>query len=315
AQALLDDPGFSLVALNEVDPAKLAKTCGELAGGKRAGGPRVSATLPNDSIDVAIVTTASHFDRVCPTLRELIARKTHVVSSCEEMAFPRYRHANLTDEIDAQAKAAGVALVGTGVNPGFVMDLLPLVLSSMVLEVRGLRCVRRVNASMRRKPLQAKIGSTMTADHFRALARDGKIGHMGLPESIAMIAAGLGRHAALGSIQISLEPVVAERETQSLLGPIRAGQVCGMRNRGCFRGMGLDIELDLTMALDLPDPHDAVELSGPVPLKLRIENSTPGDSATVAALVNYSRIVPTAAPGLHTVLTLPPASCRRPAGA
>src|SRR3954465_8178304 len=131
ARAVLADPGMKLVGLVDIDPAKVGKAVTELEGG-----PVVSKSLKEGAgggADVAIVTTTSKLDRMAATLREALALGLHVVSSCEEMAWPKYRHAELAGQLDAEAKRAGKALLGTGVNPGFVMDLLPVVLSSMVL--------------------------------------------------------------------------------------------------------------------------------------------------------------------------------------
>jgi 4-hydroxy-tetrahydrodipicolinate reductase len=191
------------------------------------------------------------------------------------------------------------------------MDLLPLVLSSMVTKVTGVKVTRRLDASTRRLPLQAKVGATMTPEYFKELAADGKIGHMGIGESVAMLAAGLGRgNVKPSDINITLDPVIAPREMNSALGPIPQGMVCGMRNIARWAGKGLTIELDLTMAIGAQDPQDRVELSGPTPLTLIIPNSTPGDTATVAALMNCARVLPRVSPGLKTMLDLPPASAR-----
>jgi 4-hydroxy-tetrahydrodipicolinate reductase len=258
--------------------------------------------------DVAIVTTTSKLDRMAATLREAMGLGLHVVSSCEEMSWPKYRHAVLAEQLDAEARRAGKALLGTGVNPGFVMDLLPVVLSSMVLKVDRVRAVRRVDASTRRKPLQQKVGATMTRDEFFALKQKGEIGHQGLAESVAMIAAGLGREAKPGSIEVTLEPVVAERRIDSAMGVIEPGRVCGMHNVGRWSDSSLSIELDLTMAVGLEGPRDVVEIGGPVPLKLEIPGGTPGDTATVAALVNCARQVARGGKsGLLTMLDIAPA--------
>src|SRR6185436_6605096 len=114
------------------------------------GGPKVVATIAEAAKakpQVAIVTTASHFVNVVPTLRECIKRKLHVCSSCEEMSYPQYLNAPLAKKIDAEARKAKVALLGTGVNPGFVMDYLPVVLSSQVAKVSGVKVVRRLDAA------------------------------------------------------------------------------------------------------------------------------------------------------------------------
>jgi hypothetical protein len=330
AKAVRDDPGMKLVGLVDLDPLKLGKSLDELSveakmsrlvpepvkpARGRAGSiaPKIVSTISQASkngADLAIITTTSQFDKIAPTLRECIKHRLHVVSSCEEMSFSRFRHKKLSDQIDAAAKRAKVALLGTGVNPGFVMDLLPIVLSSMVKQVSGVKVIRRLDAGKRRLPLQKKVGATMTQREFKHLADQGKIGHMGIGESVAMIAAGLGKIARPAEVKITLEPVIADREMPSLLGKIQPGMVCGMRNTAMWSGKGLKIELDLTMAIGAADPQDRVELSGPTPLIAIIPDSVPGDSATVAALINCARLLPNIPPGLKTMLDLPPAASR-----
>jgi 4-hydroxy-tetrahydrodipicolinate reductase len=302
AKAVLADPGMKLVGLVDIDPAKVGKPVPELEGG-----PAVTRSLKEGAAagaDVAIVTTTSKLDRMAPTLREALAVGLHVVSSCEEMSWPKYRHADLADDLDTEAKRAGKALLGTGVNPGFVMDFLPVVLSSMVLTTNRVRAIRRVDASTRRRPLQQKVGATMAREQFEGLKAKNEIGHQGIAESVAMIAAGLGRDAKPGSVDVTLEPVIADREIPSALGTIKPGQVCGMKNVAKWSDASLSIELDLIMAVGFSESKDVVEISGPVPLKLEIVGGTPGDTATIAALVNCARGLPRARPGLLTMLDL-----------
>jgi 4-hydroxy-tetrahydrodipicolinate reductase len=303
ARAVLADPGMTLSGLVDIDPAKVGKPVAELAGGPAVVNS-LKAAAEGGGADVAIVTTTSKLDRMAPTLREALSLGLHVVSSCEEMAWPKYRHPDLAAQLDAEAKRAGKALLGTGVNPGFVMDFLPVVLSSMVLTTNHVRAVRRVDASTRRRPLQQKVGATMTREQFEGLKAKNEIGHQGIAESVAMIAAGLGREARPGSVAVTLEPVMAEREIPSALGVIRPGQVCGMKNVATWSGQGLAIELDLIMAVGFGEARDVVEIGGPVPLKLEVVGGTPGDTATIAALVNCARGLPRARPGLLTMLDI-----------
>jgi 4-hydroxy-tetrahydrodipicolinate reductase len=312
ASAVRADRTLRLAGLVDIDPTKTGKSLDQLVGGKSRSGPRVVRSLDDAMAakpKVAIVTTTSRFPGIVPTLKDCARRRLHVVSSCEEMSYPQYLHPALSRSVDGLARRSKVAMVGTGVNPGFVMDFLPVVLSSMVAKVTGVKVVRRVDASTRRKPLQEKVGSTLTVQEFNARKRAGNIGHMGIAESVAMIARGLGREARKGSVKVGLEPVIAQVPMDSLLGRIQPGQVCGMRNKAHWKGKGLEIELDLVMAIGTKDPHDRVELAGPVPLSLRIDGGTPGDTATVAAMLNAARVLPRATPGLHTMLTLPVAGC------
>lgn len=307
ARTVMLDKTLKLVGVVDVDPAKVGRPLNELLGAGK-GGLKVVASIADTAKarpSVAIVTTASSFTKVVPVLRECMKRRMHVVSSCEEMAYPAYLNPALAATIHAEAKKARVALLGTGVNPGFVMDYLPVVFSSQVAKVTGVRVIRRVDASTRRKPLQAKVGATMPRRQFLDLKARNAIGHMGIAESVALIAAGLGRKVAKGSVKVTLDPVIARKPMASLLGRIEPGRVCGMHNTARWHGDGLTIELDLTMAVGTPDPGDRVEIDGPVPLRVQIEGGTPGDTATVAAMINGARVLPTATPGLHTMLTIP----------
>jgi 2,4-diaminopentanoate dehydrogenase len=309
ARAVQNSADLKLAGLVDLDPAKVGKTLASIDRGNDS--PVVVDSLDKvPDADVAIVCTTSFFDKAAGLLRACMARKLHVTSSCEEMAWPRYRHAGLADTIDAEAKKASVALLGTGVNPGYVMDLLAVQISSMVSKVTHVKCLRRVDALKRRLPLQQKVGSTMSIEQFNDLKSKGQIGHKGLAESIAMIAAGLGRTVNPGEVKEDLHAVIADRQIECGLGVIEPGRVRGMHNTGFWQADGLTIELDLLMACDEPNPRDEIELQGPVPLKISIPGSTPGDSATVAALVNTARLLPRVSPGLKTMLDLPVAGAR-----
>jgi 4-hydroxy-tetrahydrodipicolinate reductase len=311
ARAAQRDQSLQLAGLVDIDPAKAGKRLVELDPEADADDVAVVSDIDQlPECDVAILSTTSYFDRLAPTLRQLIRRKIHVSSSCEEMAWPWYKHPHLADVINGEALDAGVTLIGTGVNPGFVMDLLPIVMSSMLARIERVRVVRVVDALMRRLPLQRKIGSGMTVDHFKKLAREGKIGHMGLPESVVMLAQGLGRHPMHSEVRITLEPVVAERPIESALGIVEPGQVCGMHNTGTWSGEGLDVSLDLTMALAASDPRDQIDLVGEKSINVLIPGSTPGDTATVASLLNVARMLPKAPRGMKTMLDIPIAGCR-----
>ncbi len=323
ARAIRADSQIELVGLVDIDPEKLGKPLDDLGqesaateGASNTADPMVAASVDEamaasqHGADVAIVTTTSRFAQMEPLLEQLLKHKLSVVTSCEEMAYPRYAHAELADRIDALAKAAGKAVLGTGVNPGFVMDSLAVTLSSAVRRVQAVRCVRRVDAARRRLPLQAKVGATMTPQRFEQLAQLGKIGHQGIAQSVALLAAGFGRQVAPGSIEITLEPVIADRPMESGIGLIEPGRVAGMHNVARWSGDDLSVELDLTMAVGVTDPRDVIELQGPVCIRMKISGGLPGDSATVAMLVNYAQVLDRAQPGLLTMLDLPPAGCR-----
>ena len=329
AKAVVCDRDIQLVAMVDMAPAKVGKTLAQLQTMAEGAVVQMDEDVTQNrcvvhdsiagaitaaggagNIDIAILTTSSSLPVVVPTINQLLDQKIAVISSCEQLSWPWYRHAALAAELDARAKSAGRGVMAAGVNPGFIMDYLAVTISTMVRRVTGVVCTRRVDAGLRRQPLQAKVGATMKAERFRELAAEGKIGHEGIAESVAMLAAGLGQTAAPGSVHVTLEPVIADRPTPCALGLIQPGYVAGMRNVATWSGDGLSIELDLTMAVGLHDPMDRIDIEGPVNLTLEVPSGTPGDSATVAALINHLRPVVASRGGLLTMLDMPPAGCR-----
>src|ERR1700690_1313008 len=203
---------LEIVGAIDKDPAKAGRDLGEAIGAPDAPwGVRISAdaeSLLEKPVDIVVHSTSSYLPSVMDQLLACLAAGCCIVSTCEELAYPWRKHPELSARLDAAAKEEGVALVGTGVNPGFVMDKLVLTLSAVSQRVDWAKAVRVVDASKRRLPLQKKIGAGMTPEEFREQVKAGVIKHHGLPESIAMVADGLG--FALDDITETIEPVIAE---------------------------------------------------------------------------------------------------------
>jgi len=198
--------------------------------------------------------------------------------------------------------------VGTGVNPGFLMDLLPVMLSAAVYSVEHVTATRTVDAATRREPLQRKVGAGLTLQEWRDRAATGRFGHVGMPESVALVGHALSLE--LDDIECTLEPVISDRTIQTEFLEVRADAPAGIRNIGMGRSKGIErVRLDLAMYVGAREPRDTVSLEGDPPLELIIPGGTPGDSATAAILLNTLPRVVSAPPGLSTVLELPPARC------
>lgn len=302
----------NLQSVAAVDPLLAGRDLGELLGGSPSGvvvSPDLDDALSGRSADVALHCTGSHLAQVEPQLMALIGRGLDVVSTTEQLSWPWFHHPEEAGRLEAAAKTAGVRLLGTGVNPGFVMDLLPVFLGAVALEVRSVRVERVLNASLRRGPLQLKVGSGLAPEEFRRLGREGRLGHMGLVESVAMIGAGFGWR--LDAIEQVLDPVVATDPIRTDAVQVAPGQVRGLHQvaTGYLAGEP-KVTLDLVMALDAQESGDTVILEGDPNLKLRIDGGIPGDIATAAAVVGALPRLHRLAPGLLTVLDLPPAPGR-----
>lgn len=299
---------LEIVGAIDNDPGKAGRDLGDVVGAKDAPwGVTVSAAAASvlaKPVDVVVHTTSSYLPNVMAELLECLSAGCCVVSTCEELAYPFRKHPELSAKLDAAAKEEGVALVGTGVNPGFVMDKLVLVLSAAAQRVDFAKAVRIVDASKRRLPLQKKIGAGMTPEEFRSQVAAGVIKHHGLPESIAMVADGLG--FALDEITETIEPVIAKETVKTEFLEVAPGQVAGVHQiaRGIWEGED-KIFMELQMYVGAKHPADTVELRGEPNLTLTIPGGTHGDIATAAVAVNAIPAILAATAGLRAVRNLP----------
>ncbi|MBM3450539.1 MAG: dihydrodipicolinate reductase [Armatimonadetes bacterium] len=288
-------PRLQIVGAVDVDPQKVGRDVGELAGTSRVDVVVRDRFADFQDVDCVIHTTQSRLADVEPQLMEILTTGANIVSTCEELSYPWHHNPQPARRIDAAAKAHNATVTGVGINPGFAMDLLPLVMTAPVHNLRGIEVERRVDARVRRLPLQRKVGAGLTTAEFEARVAAGALGHVGLPESIAMIAAGIGWK--LDRITNRVDPVVTA-----------AGDVAGLHQVGTgILGEAEVIRLSLTMAINVDDPVDRMRIEGDPTFHVEIPGGLHGDVATHAIAVNTVPIICGAAPGLKTALDLPPA--------
>lgn len=294
------DHGHRIVGAVDIDPRKAGRLLSELVRG--AGLVPVERTIDgllNSGADAVLHSTQSHLVQVMPQFVPLLDAGLNVISTCEELAYPWYHHPQEAALLDRLARDRGARIVGLGVNPGFVMDVLPVVLTAPCRRVDRITVERVVDVGLRRVPLQKKVGVGMTVDAFRQGVSEGTMGHVGLPQSVAMIAAALGW--TLEEISESIEPEV---DASGLVQGLR--QVC----RGSQAGDAV-IVLDLTMATGIEHPRDFVRIEGVPPVVAEIPGGIHGDVATWAIVVNAIPRVLAAASGLRIateLLAAPPRS-------
>jgi 4-hydroxy-tetrahydrodipicolinate reductase len=270
--------------------------------------------------DVVLHTAGSSAAVSLAQMKPALERGVSVASTCEELIFPALKTPVVATEYDDLCRRTGARITGTGVNPGFVMDILPICLTGVSREVTSIYVERVVNASTRRQPLQAKIGSGQNPADFRAKFAAGKAGHAGFQQSVALLAHAMGWQ--LDEIRETCEPVVATSRVITKFFDVAPGQSVGIHQK-CFGLCGGEtkIKLDLQMYLDAPLPHDAIVVKGRPDLNLVLNGGVAGDDATVASLINIVPRLLAAAPGvrLMTELAVPawqnPRVSRRAAGA
>jgi hypothetical protein len=305
-----------IVGAIDKDPSKAGRDLGELVGAPDAPwGITVTdhaGTALGQKADVVVHCTSSYLKDVEDQLLECLEAGCCIVSTTEELAYPYRKSPEIAARLDQTAKDWGVSLVGTGVNPGFVMDKLVLTLASVSQRVDSARAVRIVDAAKRRLPLQKKIGAGMTPEEFRRQVEAGVIKHHGLPESVAMVSDALG--LGVDDISETIEPKIATERVVTQFLEVQPGQVSGVHQiaRGTCKGQG-KIYMELQMYVGAKDSYDTVELKGLPEIKLTIPGGTHGDIATASVVVNCIPAILDAPAGLRTSRDLP--MCFFPASA
>lgn len=308
ARLMHEKKSIELIGAIDSDPAKAGLDLGDVVGAPDApwGVPITSdaAEMLGESADVVIHSTSTHLPSVMDQLMACLAAESCVVSTCEELSYPYRKYPELAAQLDAEAKTWGVALIGTGVNPGFVMDKLLITLSAASQEIEFARAIRIVDAAKRRLPLQKKVGAGMSVEEFRAQVAAGKIKHHGLPESVAMVSDALGLN--VDEITETIEPVVAREHIKTNFLEVAAGQAAGVHQiaRG-YAGRVEKIYMELQMFVGAQDPRDSVEIIGNPNLSLTIPGGTHGDIATASVVVNCIPAILDASAGLRTSRDMP----------
>jgi len=302
-------PALEAVAAVDSDPALAGTSLGALLEERTSGRPvEIAGSLGDASLEgakVALHCTGSSLERVLPQIISLIDAGLCVVSTCEELSFPWSTGARAATIIHERAAARGVAVLATGVNPGFAMDYLPVVLAGITQRVDGVRVVRVADAGKRRVPLQRKVGVGLTVEEFNERVRARQLGHVGLRQSADALASAFGWQ--IDGYDEVIDPVVATRQMMSSLGPISSGAVVGLHQVARSTSAGeTRVELDLTLAITDAAEADIVILRGDPSVEMRIPGGLHGDSATAAIVVNAIPQVLGAEPGLLTMADIAP---------
>ena len=299
---------MTVVAAVDKDPALAGKDLGELCSTGSMGvpvSPSLEQALGQGAADVAVLTTVSDLARIAPQIEEILHFGLPVVTTCEELVFPWETAPQTASRIDSLAREEGVAVLATGVNPGFLMDTLPIALSAVCQRVDAVKVSRIQDASTRRVPFQLKIGAGLSLEEFEKKKKRGDLRHIGLTESMQMIASRIGWK--LDRIEELITPVVAKTRIDTGSMSIEAGMAAGVQQIG--RGfVGNDEKITLTFRASVgePSPEDTVELLGTPHIVSTIQGGVHGDVATCAITLNAVAQVLRAEPGLRTMVDLPP---------
>jgi hypothetical protein len=310
ARFLVQKQGVEIVGAIDVAKEKVGKDLGEILEiGKHLGvviSDNPEAVLTSVKPDIVIHTTSSYLEDVFPQLSELVNHGVNVVSTCEELSYPHHSEPQLAKKLDLMAKKSGVTVLGTGINPGFLMDTLVITLTAVCQRIDRIGVVRVMDAATRRIPFQRKVGAGLSLEGFRRAIEEKHItGHVGLDQSVAMIAAALAWE--LDSVKVDpVTPVVAEKPVRSEAVVVRAGHVAGLKQvaKGYRKGAEV-ITLEFQAYVGAEEEFDSIVIEGVPKVNQRITPCVHGDLGTVAMVVNAIPKVINASPGLMTMKDLP----------
>jgi 4-hydroxy-tetrahydrodipicolinate reductase len=298
---------LKVVAAVDADPATAGLDLGDVVGlGTRTGvrvGANLAAATRKSRPQVAVLSTGSVLREAWPLVEAVLKLKVPIVSTTEELAYPWFSNERLARKIDAAAKKAKVAVVGAGLNPGFAMDALPVALTAMCERVEAVRVDRVEDARARSGAFLRRIGAGLTAAEFAEQVKALAVRHVGLAESVAMIADAAGFD--LDRITDEIQPKIAEAPVDLEAGRIGAGQVSGIVQDGVGSVNGRPVvALHLEVYVGAAAVGDRVQIEGSPRIDVSAAGGYPADVATASIVVNTIPKVLAAPPGLHTMRTL-----------
>jgi 4-hydroxy-tetrahydrodipicolinate reductase len=305
---VVDRRGFKVVGAVDIDPAKVGRDLGVVTGLGRPLKIKVSddakRAIKASQPDVVVMCTSSTMKGLLPQIEPILKMRVPVVSSTEELSYPTKSNMRYARVIHHLAKQAKVAVLGTGVNPGFAMDALPITLTGVCERVDAIRVDRVQDARIRRLPFQQKIGAGLTREQFQKKVDDGTVRHVGLAESVSMIADALGWK--LDRITDEIQPKMATETVASEFLAVDPGYVCGIVQDGIgYRDGKAVITLHMEAYLGATESYDSVEITGSPSIKSKVAGGIHGDVATASIVVNSIPKILGVAPGLHTMRDMP----------
>lgn len=311
-QYLVEKDNLQIVGAIDSDPKKLDLDIGKLAGLSTPYGVRITdnpkSLLSKVDADIVVLTTTSSLENIKSQIIEIVSFGINIVSTCEELAHPWLTNPKIADEIDIAAKMTNVSVLATGINPGFLMDFLPLAMTGICRNVKKVTVDRIQNAQFRRIPFQKKIGAGLTVEQFNDKVKEGTLRHVGLTESIHMISHKIGWK--LKKTEDIIEPVIATDKVTTTDLTIEPGEVAGVNQigRGYVENREV-ITLVFKAAIGEPNPHDRIFIDGTPVIDMTIKDGINGDIATCAITTNAIPTVIRAPAGLRTMADIETISC------
>jgi hypothetical protein len=311
AELMLKRKNINLKAVIDIDPILYGKSLNEILNIEQGlyinVDSNIDKVLSEQSVDVVFIATSSSLENVAPIIKKAIRNGSNVISLCEELSYPFQKYPKISEELDKLAKSKDLTIVGTGINPGYLMDLLPIIITAPCQIIESIKVIRMMNSTKRREPFQRKIGTGLTPNEFHKKISNKEIsGHVGLTESINMICSAIGfEYDEL--IEFPALEIIAEHEFTTSYGEIvPKDNVCGLRSKAIAKFGGKEIiELDFIAFAEDHEEYDEIIIKGTPPIHQKIIGGVHGDLGTAAIVVNIIPNVVKAKAGLLTMKDLP----------
>lgn len=305
-QYINEKRSIETIAAVDINPDLAEIDLGTLAGGEEVGIPikgLLSDVNNMSEVDVVILTTSSSLKAISTQVDQILDYGIPIISTCEELTFPWTSDSEIATQIDNKAKEHKVAVVSTGVNPGFLMDTLPAMLTGVCKKVDSVSVHRIQDAQSRRIPFQNKIGAGLSLKEFEKRKEQGNLRHVGLTESMKFIAHAIGWEIDYTEDVIS--PVVVRSDVVTKDLNIPKGNAIGVRQEGKASFKGKEkIKLVFEAAVGTGVSYDEIKIVGEPNITSRIEGGVHGDIATCSIVLNTIPNILTASPGLKTMKDL-----------
>ncbi|MFW9946111.1 MAG: hypothetical protein ACFFDX_04700 [Candidatus Odinarchaeota archaeon] len=311
AKLFLERKNINLKAVIDIDPKFKGMNLGNLLNIEKGKDIIVESdlktVLSKGNVDVVFIATASSLEKVAPLIKLAVKSRSNVISICEELSYPFQYYPKLSEELDLLAKSKKVTIVGTGINPGYLMDLLPIVITAPCQKVESIKVTRMMNSAKRRESFQRKIGTGLNLETFNEKISKKEItGHVGLIQSINMIIAALGINCD-DINEFPPKPITAEKEFTTIYGEkVPKGYVCGLESKAIAKQNDREIIiLNFTAYAGDHEEYDSIEIEGTPNINQKIIGGVHGDLGTAAMVANLIPKVVNAKSGLLTMKDLP----------
>lgn len=315
ARVLLRRKGIEIVGVCDMHPERAGKSIFDILGVERGDrkdivvNGNIEEVLTEKCCDICLCATDSFTKKAFPKLKFALEKKVNVISTAEEMSYPKAQNPEIAEELDRIAKENGVSILGTGINPGLIMDLLVVCLTGCMTDVEHIEAKRVNSLSPFGPAVMEEQGVGISVDDFKEGVENGSLaGHVGFAESIKMIGDAIG--FKVDKFEQQMEPIVTKVDRKAPYGFAATGDVAGvnMTGQGYVNG---EVKIDMIHPQQI-EPElegtytgDYITIKGTPEVNMSIKPEVDGGLGTIAMCVNMIPHVINAHPGLKTMIDLP----------